>query len=203
MTEELQQLIDRIRKEGVEKARDEAKAIVAHARQEAEETAAKAKAEAETFQKEAQREADAFTRRAEQSVRQAARDVLIQVEQDLAKRIEALLSREVAAAAADETAFRKWVSDAVTAYLKGGDDEVEVVLGGAAAEQAAGLVERLRAEAASADGIKVSPNPVFPNGFTIRLQGGRVEHSFTTEAITAALARLLRPQLVKLLTPAE
>ncbi len=68
----------------------------------------------------------------------------------------------------------------------------------AAAGQTAGLLERLRKEAASKQGVTITPNTAFPEGFTLRLQDGRVTHSFTTEAITAALARLLRPQLAKL-----
>ena len=46
MTEDLQQLLDRIRREGVEKAETEAKAIVEAARKEAAETLAKAKTDA-------------------------------------------------------------------------------------------------------------------------------------------------------------
>lgn len=203
MTEELQQLLDRIRTEGVEKAQAEAQALVEQARREAGEIVARAEAEAKAFRETAQRDADAYQRRAEQSIRQAARDVLIQVEQDLVGRFEGLLSREVGAAVADEAAFRKWVSEAVAAYLKGGDKEVEVVVGGAAAEQAAGLLARLRQEAGTQQGITIAPNPAFPAGFTLRLQGGRVAYSFTAEAITAALARLLRPQLAKLLAPAK
>ena len=51
MTEDLQQLLDRIRREGVEKAETEAKAIVEAARQEAAETLAKAKTEADGLRK--------------------------------------------------------------------------------------------------------------------------------------------------------
>jgi|LFRM01.1.fsa_nt_gb V/A-type H+-transporting ATPase subunit E len=202
MTEELQQLLDRIRTEGVEKAQAEAQALVEQARREAGEIVARAEAEAKAFRETAQRDADAYQRRAEQSIRQAARDVLIQVEQDLVKRFEGLLSREVGAAVADEASFRRWVSEAVAAYLKGGDKEVEVVVGGGAAAQAAGLLARLRQEAGTGQGITIASNPAFPAGFTLRLQGGRVAYSFTAEAITAALARLLRPQLAKLLAPA-
>ena len=203
MTEELQQLLDRIRTEGVEKAQAEAQALVEQARREAGEIVARAESEAKTFRETAQRDADAYQRRAEQSIRQAARDVLIQVDQDLVKRFEGLLSREVGAAVADEASFRRWVSEAVAAYLKGGDKEVEVVVGGGAATQAAGLLARLRQEAGTEQGVTIAPNPAVPAGFTLRLQGGRVAYSFTAEAITAALARLLRPQLAKLLAPAK
>jgi len=203
MTEELQQLLDRIRTEGVEKAQVEAKAIIEKARAEADALVAKAKDDAAALRQAAERDAAAFARRAEESVRQAARDVRIQVEQDLVKTLESLLRREVGRAASGEQALHQWISDAVAATLKGGAREVEVVLGGRAAEQVAGLVARLQADAATAEGVKVTPSPAFPDGFVLRLEGGRVEQSFSAEAITAALARLLRPQLVKLLQAAD
>ncbi|NLF85744.1 MAG: hypothetical protein GX571_06520, partial [Lentisphaerae bacterium] len=49
MTEELQQLLDRIRTEGVEKAQAEAQALVEQARREAGEIVARAEAEAKAF----------------------------------------------------------------------------------------------------------------------------------------------------------
>ena len=203
MTEELQQLLDRIRSEGVDKAQNEANVILENARKEATELVAQAKTESEAFRSEAQRDADAFAKRAEESLRQAARDVLIQVEQDLVKRFERVLLDDVEKTVADETTLTAWIADAVAAYLKGGAKEIEVVLGGGIAAQAAGLVERLRGDAATAKGVVITPSPAFPNGFTLRLEGGRIEHSFTAEAITAALSRLLRPQLAKLIQPTE
>ena len=186
MTEDLQQLLDRIRKEGVEKAEAEAKAIVEAARKEAAETVAKANAKA-------------FEMRAEQQVRQAVRDVNLQVAQDLEKKVVALLGGDVKAAMADRESVAKWVCDAIAAYLKDGEKGVEVELGGQAAGWADALRAQLRSQAGTGDGVRVTGSPSFPEGFTIRLAGGRVEQCFTAEAVTDALARLLRPQIAELL----
>ena len=101
MTEDLQQLLDRIRREGIEKAETEAKAIVEAARKEAAETLAKAKTEAEDLRKEAEKDARAFAQRAEQQVRQAVRDVNLQVAQDLENQVVNLLGDDVKGALAD------------------------------------------------------------------------------------------------------
>lgn len=199
MTQELQELLDKIRQEGVEKAQAEARTIIEAARQEAAATAAAAKEEAATIRRQAERDAAAFAQRAEQSVRQAARDVRLQVAQALDATFARLLRAEVERVTADRDALEKLVCDAVAAYLKGGEREIEVRLGGAAAEHAAALLARLRALAAGAEGLTVKADAAFPHGFTLRLAEGRVEHSFTAEAITEALARLLRPRLVELL----
>ena len=200
MTEDLQQLLDRIRREGVEKAETEAKAIVEAARKEAAETLAKAKTEAEGLRKEAEKDAKAFAQRAEQQVRQAVRDVNLQVAQDLENQVVNLLGDDVKGALADRGNVAKWVSQAVDAYLAGGEKGIEVELGGKAAECAGELRAQLRAKAA--DGVRVEGSPAFPEGFTIRLAGGRVEQCFTAEAVTDALARLLRPQIAELLKKA-
>ena len=200
MTEDLQQLLDRIRREGVEKAETEAKAIVEAARKEAAETLAKAKAEAEGLRKEAEKDAKAFAQRAEQQVRQAVRDVNLQVAQDLENQVVNLLGDDVKGALADRGNVAQWVSLAVDAYLAGGEKGIEVELGGKAAEWAGELRAQLRAKAA--DGVRVEGSPAFPEGFTIRLAGGRVEQCFTAEAVTDALARLLRPQIAELLKKA-
>ena len=199
MTEDLQQLLDRIRKEGVEKAEAEAKAIVEAARKEAAETVAKAKADADTIRRDAEKDAKAFEMRAEQQVRQAVRDVNLQVAQDLEKKVVALLGDDVKAAMADREGVAKWVCDAIAAYLKGGEKGVEVELGGQAAGWADAIRAQLRSQAGAGDGVRVTGSPSFPEGFTIRLAGGRVEQCFTAEAVTDALARLLRPQIAELL----
>ena len=56
----------------------------------------------------------------------------------------------------------------------------------------------LAAKAANG-GIAVEASPAFPNGFTIKLDGGRVEQCFTADAISDALGRLLRPELAALM----
>ena len=202
MTEDLQQLLDRIRKEGVEKAEAEAKAIVEAARKEAAETVAKAKADADAIRRGAEKDAKAFEMRAEQQVRQAVRDVNLQVAQDLEKKVVALLGGDVKAAMADRESVAKWVCDAIAAYLKDGEKGVEVELGGQAAGWADALRAQLRSQAGTGDGVRVTGSPSFPEGFTIRLAGGRVEQCFTAEAVTDALARLLRPQIAELLKKA-
>ena len=201
MTEDLQQLLDRIRREGVEKAQAEAKAIVDAARKEAADITAKAKADADALRKDAEKDAKAFEARAEQQVRQAVRDVNLQVAQDLEKVVMSLLNKDVKAAMSDGATLTQWISQAVSAYLKGGEKEIEVELGGSAAAQVAALQKELRD--AAAEGVKVTGSAAFPEGFTIRLAGGRVEQCFTADAVTDALARLLRPQVAALLKGAK
>lgn len=203
MTQDLQQLLDKIRQEGVEEAQAEAKSIVDAARKQAGEINEQAKNEAEELRAAAKQDAAAFQSRAEQTVRQALRDVRLQLSQDLEKQISSLLLRDVSATLAKAPTVTDLVKQAVTAYLKGGEHEIDVELGGSSAALAATLQAELRKEAEKADGLRVTGSQAFPEGFTLRLAGGRVEQCFTDEAVTDALANLLRPQLAALLRDGE
>lgn len=198
MTEDLQQLLDRIRAEGVEKARAEAKSITDAAKAEAAGIIEKAKNEAAATRAEAQKDADSFAVRAEQQVRQSMRDIHLQVAQDLEGLVNSLLLKDVAVAMARPENISAWISKAIDAYLADGEKGIEVQLGGKAAELAGTLRDELRAKAADG-GVTVDASPAFPEGFTIRLSGGRVEQCFTAKAVADALSSMLRPEIAKLL----
>lgn len=188
--ENLDALLNKIRSEGVEAAKAEAAEIVATAKAEAERIAEKAKAEAESIVSQAKAEAERSAQGAKATIRQAARDVLLKLGQD----VTALLGRTLGGAV-DETLkpgplVERLVSEAVAAYLKQG--AAEIVVGPE-------LANVLKARLASQGEVTVITDPQMGTGFRVRLSGGRVEHDFTGASVTAALAELLRPQLADLL----
>ena len=187
--ENLDALLEKIRKDGVEAAQTEADAIVAKARKDAAEITAKAQTEAEATIARAQAEATLAAHGAEATIRQAARDVLLKLGQD----IEALFVRTLGGVV-DETLtpgplVEKLVADAVAAYL--GTGHIVLTAG-------ADLVPALKARLAKQGEVTVETDAQMGTGFRVRLHGGRVEHDFSGEAITEALAALLRPQLAAL-----
>lgn len=203
MTQELQELLEKIKREGVDKARAEAEEIVTQAREQAKQQLEQAKREADKLRREAERDAQAFEQRAEQSLRQAARDLLLQVEKSLIKRCEQLLRSEVDQVVSDKALLSRWISEAITTYLKDDEKSIEVMLGGKAAAHAEALRARLSQEAAKGKGLEIRGDKLFPNGFSLKLAEGRIEHTFTSESITEALSLLLRPQLAALFNPEE
>ena len=76
-----------------------------------------------------------------------------------------------------------------------------LVTGGGDAEVAANakLAAALRAQLAGSGNITVVTDDTAQTGFSIRLDGGRVEHDFTGPAVAAALAARLRPDLAAML----
>ena len=201
MSEDLQALLDRIRSDGVEKAAAEAKSITDAARKEAEAIRQAARDDAAKTREEAKRDAADFAAHAEATVKQAMRDVKLQLAADLQRQVTDLLAADVKAAFADKARVSEWVAKAVDAYLREGEGGIAVELGGSAAAMAESLRGALAAKAA-AGGVEVTGSPAFPEGFTLRLDGGRVEQCFTAQAVTDALSRLLRPELAAMLKDA-
>ena len=191
MAEELQQLLEKIQHDGVEKANAEAAAIISKAKAEAEACKKAAAEEAAAATAKAEAEAKASAERAEKTIQQAARDTIREVKNALDALFENLLTKNVNAALSTPGEAAKIALDAIRS-LNADDAEV------AANEKlAAALKAQLAADAAS--GVNVVLDPTVGAGFSIRLDGGRVEYDFSEAAISAAIAKRLRPALAALL----
>ena len=191
MAEELQQLLEKIQHDGVEKANAEAAASMSKAKAEAEACKKAAAEEAAAATAKAEAEAKASAERAEKTIQQAARDTIREVKNALDALFENLLTKNVNAALSTPGEAAKIALDAIRS-LNADDAEV------AANEKlAAALKAQLAADAAK--GVKVVLDPSVGSGFSIRLDGGRVEYDFSEAAISAAIAKRLRPALAALL----
>jgi len=203
MAEELQSLLDRIQRDGVDKAEAEAKSIVESARAEAAAIVKKARAEAEETSVRAANEADALRARSEASLKQAARDLLLSVQESLQAAFERVAAKSVTEAMTPD-ALAAVLKDAITAYFAraGGAAGIEVLVPEAQREKvAAALLDRL--SQGIRGGIEIRGDDTIRTGFRIREAGGRIEHDFTGTAVTEALARLMRPRLAAIVLGSE
>ena len=95
MAEDLQYLMERIQKDAVDKAENEAAAIIAKAKEKAADIVKAAEAEASARLEKADKDAEAFTERSERTLEQSARDLLLSVGKNLEKMIMDLLNLQV------------------------------------------------------------------------------------------------------------
>ena len=190
MAEELQQLLEKIQRDGVDKANAEAAAIVAKAKAEAEAIVKKAQEDAAAAEAKGKADAEAYAARARETISQAARDTVLKVKEDVTKLLTQLLAQDVSAALATEAV--PLAAAAVKELVTGSGAEVAA---------SAKLVDALRAQLAAQaqNGVKVVADEMTGTGFTVKLDNGRVEHDFTDAAISEALAQRLRPDLAALL----
>lgn len=186
--EDLQGLLEKINREGVEKAEAAAAKIIAEATAKAESLVRSAQAEADKAKADAEKSAADFTERAKETVRQAARDTIIMVESSVKSLLEKLLLKETEKALADGETAAKLVAAAIGGMSGPG----EIVCGPA-------LARALAANLASLGSFTVTTDESAGAGFSVKVDGGRVESAFTADVVAGELAKRLRPDLAALL----
>jgi len=186
--EDLQSLLEKINREGVEKAEAEAKSILANAKAKADALIENARAEASRAKADAEKAAADSSARAAETIRQAARDTILSVEASLTALLEKLLVKNVEKALSDEATVTALVSEAI----KG-------VVGAAQIAAPAKLVPALKAQLAAQTSFTIVTDETLGTGVSVKTDGGRVESAFTADVIAAELAKRLRPDLAKLL----
>ena len=186
--EDLQNLLEKINREGVEKADAEAAKIIAAAQAKADALVKKALEEAAQAKADAEKAAQASSERAAETIRQAARDTVISVEDAVTKMLEKLLAKDVDAALANPQTAAGLAAGAIEDLAR----SAEVLANSK-------LVAALKAQLADKKDITVVTDDTIGSGFTVKVDGGRVEHSFTGDVIAAELAKRLRPDLAALM----
>ena len=186
--EDIQSLLEKINREGVEKAEAEAAKIISAATAKAEGIVAAANAQAKKTAEEAEKAASDFEARASETVRQAARDLVIKVESSVKELLENILVKNVEAALGDEKAALQLVEKAI-ADISG---QAEITCGPE-------LAKALASQLAGKGTINVTIDDTAGSGFSVKVDGGRVESAFTSDVIADELAKRLRPELAKLL----
>lgn len=183
--EDLQSLLEKINREGVEKADAEARKIIDEAKAKADKIVKDALAEATKAKADAEANSRTYAERAAETIRQSARDITIGVKDAVTALLEKLLAKDIDAALGASAV--QIVADAI----KGLTGPGEITCGPK-------LASALKAQLAANGDFKVVTDDALGSGFTVKLDGGRVEHDFTAETISAELARRLRPDLAKL-----
>ena len=189
MSSELQSLLEKIQRDGVEKANAEAAEITARAKEEAALIVKKAKEDAAAEKARSEAEQKAYAERASETIRQAARDTILEVENAVRKLLEKVLLDNVNEAMSSPEAVKPLVLDAISALAAGKEAEVSAN---------AKLADALRAELAASGNVKVVTDEMTEKGFSVKLDSGRIEHDFKGATIAAALAKRLRPALAEL-----
>ena len=111
--EDLQSLLEKINREGVEKADAEAKKIIETAQAKADALVKDALDKAAQAKADAERDAKAYADRAAETIRQSARDIMIGVKDATTVLLENLLAKNVEKALSDEKTAVEIVSAAI------------------------------------------------------------------------------------------
>ena len=181
MAEELQSLLEKINQEGVAKAEARSAEIIAAAQKDAEAIVAAARREAEALTAKAAADSQAAAARTRDALRQAGRDIMLQLRGELTSRLDAAVG-EAAAAALTPEFMAGVIKELAAAFAAAPDGEIRVRT---AVRDTAALDAALRA--ALADSFRAEPR-VFPGsgiaaGLEVSFDGGKCFYDFTLDAV--------------------
>ncbi|MBQ5592024.1 MAG: V-type ATP synthase subunit E [Clostridia bacterium] len=199
---QLQELIEQIKKDGVDAAEAKAADILAAAKAEAERIVADAKAQADRMIADAKNENAKTVKSGEDAIRQAGRNLLISFRESVTRELKAIVSDNVNAVYSSD-AFAKLIVNAVESWMgKPESDDVSVILNSA---DLAKLEEAVLAElkAKMLGGVTLKANDNFDGGFRIAVNNGAVYYDYSAEAVTDMLSNYLSPRVIALLKEAE
>ncbi len=199
---QLHELIEQIKKDGVQAAEAQAEAILLSAKAEAEKIISETQAQADKIIADAKSENAKTVRSGEDALRQAGRNLLISFRESVAKELKTIAGENVNAVYSSDD-FAKLIVSAVEGWAaKPEAEDVAVILNG---EDLAKLEETVlcQLKAKMLGGVTLRANDNFDGGFRIAVNNGAVYYDYSAEAVTDMLSNYLSPRVTALLKEAE
>ncbi len=199
---QLQELIDQIKKDGVETAEAQAAAILETAKAEAEKIIADAKTQADKIMSDAKNENERAVKSGEDAIRQAGRNLLISFRESVTKELKAIIGENVSSVYSSD-ALSQLIVKAVEGWASKPDaDDLSVIL---SSDDLAKLEDSLLAElkAKILTGVTLKANDNFDGGFRIAVNGDGAYYDYSKDAVTDMLSNYLSPKIIALLKEAE
>ncbi len=199
---QLQELIDQIKKDGVEVAESEAKSIIDTAKAEAEKIISDAKAQAEKILADAKTENEKMVKSSEDAIRQAGRNLLISFRESVTRELKAIINENVASVYSSDM-FAQLIKNVVESWAEKTDTEdIAVILNSndlKAFEETAltALKERISKD------ITLKANDNFDGGFRIAVNNNGAYYDYSAEAVVDMLSNYLSPKVTQLLKEAN
>jgi len=200
MEHQLQDLIDRIKKDGFEQAESQAQETANAAKAEAEKILADAKAKAEQIIQTARKEADQLLASGKDALVQAARDLSITVEKDLKAKLDALLKDCVAeqynAKALEEGIYivlKNWAEHPQSASIQIAEKDLKALQ----ASMKAKLAEFAKS------GLELKLSPRVSGGFRLQEADGSSYYDFSSETVAQALSEYVSTSLSQIIQAKE
>ncbi len=197
MAEELQPLLDQIRKEGVEKAETEAAEILAQAKEKAAQVVREAEAKAKELVAKAESDSEVFTQRSIATLEQSARDLLITVGQGIENIISEIVAESTTEALNSKVLEQMLVNMAESCAEKQGETRIELLV---SEDDQAALVKFFAAKYSDkmGHGVELHVDNEILKGFKVSFADDHAYLDFTQEAIAEALTAFLRPKLAEI-----
>ena len=200
MDVQLQELIDKIKKDGVASAEAEAAKIVQDSEKKAESIISEAQEKAAEIIKNAKAETARMEKASEEAITQAGRNMLLSFKDALIGELDGLIQAETEKAESDVLA--KLVPETVKAWAKNSEaSELSVLL---SEKDLKALEASLTAELKSeiAKGLEIKADKSMSAGFRIGVNNGAAFYDYSAESLAEMFAAYLNPKVAALVKAA-
>lgn len=195
MEVKIENIIEKLKKEGVEGAKKASDDILTNAKKEASDIVSNAKKEADKIIQDAKKKADAFQENSILAIRQAARDGELLLKGRIQTLFDNVFKQEVAGTMRPEF-LKSLILNLIENW--GEDSEAEITVSQSEVKElekllASGLKKKAKT------GITLKASPDFSHGFRIGLKGRDVYYDFSDDSIAEVLRNALNARLKEIL----
>ena len=201
MDVQLQELIDKIKKDGVASAEKEAQNIIAAAEAKAKDIEKAAQEKADDIIKTAKAETERMEKASEEAIMQASRNMLLSFKDSLVASLDGLIQAETEKANTKDV-LAKLIPETVKEWAKKSDaSELSVLVSEKSLKELeSALKSELKAEIAK--GMEIKPDKTISAGFRIGVQNGAAFYDYSAESVAELFATYLNPKVAELLKTA-
>lgn len=197
---QLQELLDKLRKEGVEAAQAESASIVAEAEERRRAMLAASEKEAKAIVAKAEQDAARFQASSVAAIKQASRNLLLAFKSEIEKVLNGIALKETEKAL-DEKTLQALLPGLLSSLAQKGSDELVLLVPQAQlASIEAFFVAKLKKELGA--GLEIKPFPGLKSGLRVSLKDGSGYYDFSGEAVAALLSRYVNERLADIMRSA-
>jgi len=196
MDVQLQELIDKIKSEGIKTAEQESARVLKEAEHKANDILADAHDEASSIIAKAKEEAHRFEQTAEEAVKQAGRNTILSLRTRVTEIFDAVIAEET-----KQAYSLKVLEEAIVSLIKAWSKEqvpnLQVLMSSSDLKKIEKqLKSRLAAELKK--GVELKPFPELQAGFRIAMKDGSAYYNFSDQGIAEILAEYLNPKIAEI-----
>ena len=201
MDVQLQELIDKIKKDGVGAAEASAQAIIADAEKRAEAIVAEAERKALENEKKAKAEAERLEKASIDAIKQAARNTILSFRDGINAELSALIQAETAKSY-DDKLLKTLIPEVVKEWVKNPEaTSISVLLSEKdTAALSSSLAAALKNEIAK--GLEIKADSSLDAGFRISTKDGAAYYDFSAESVAALFSAYLNPKTAQIMKDA-
>ncbi len=196
---QLSELIEQIKKDGVEVAETEGEEIINSAKLQAEKIIAEAEKKAREILAKAKEENEKTVKAGEDAIRQAGRNLLISFRESVNAELDKVIGDKVSEVYSSKE-LGGLIADVVKAWSND-EEKIDVLvntetLNTLEKDILAALKERVL------KGVTLKPDDNFRGGFRIEVENGTAYYDYSAEAVTEMLSTYLNPKVTALMKEA-